>query len=212
MKQKTGKTAALFIVSIMALAGTSAGYALWWDELYIDGYIETGTLCAEFTFFDISDYPGRIDLVCDDGIINIREVVPPKDVGSMTGAISPDGQTLTVTYDNVYPGYFGNINFHVHNCGTIAWILDHIDVYLNGQYLTTYDESNAPSGVFTHVFGDDFEVYYGNHIGDQVHPCTTIDISMAFHLLQGAEQDETYHFELRPCIRQYNEEWTGGYP
>ena len=38
---KTAKLGAMFMVSLIALAGTGAAYALWWDDLYIDVFIET---------------------------------------------------------------------------------------------------------------------------------------------------------------------------
>jgi len=211
MKRNTGKITALFIISVMALAGTSVGYALWSENLYINGTINTGELCAEFSYVTVSDpYSAageRIDYVCDDGFDNIRPVVPPKDVGWMTGDISADGHTMTIAYNNVYPGYYGNVNFHLKNCGTIPWHYDHINLYCNGIYMDTWT-----SGTFIYACNDDYEIYYGNHLGDQVHPGIFLDISFAIHIFQGAEQGAIYTFTLEPVVIQYNEDWTGGYP
>ena len=42
------KTIVIFIASIIALAMSGATYALWYDDLYIDIYAETGDVEWEF--------------------------------------------------------------------------------------------------------------------------------------------------------------------
>lgn len=188
MKHKTGKIAALFIISVMALASTSVGYALWSENLYIDGTIDTGELCAKFTYISISDPYSvggeQIDEVCDDGFANIRNVVPPKDVGWMTDEISADGHTMTITYNNVYPGYFGNGNYHLENCGTIPWHYDHLNLYVNGMYISTI------TGSGTYLYAEDyhFEIYFEVLGGAQVHPDGVppyLDLSFGLIFLMG---------------------------
>ena len=51
---KTAKIGAIFLVSVMALAGASAGYAWWTDHLYIKGEITTDTFGAEW---GLESYP-----------------------------------------------------------------------------------------------------------------------------------------------------------
>ena len=53
---KTAKLGAIFLVSVMALAGASAGYAWWIDELHIKGEITTGTFGAEWTIIEDCSY------------------------------------------------------------------------------------------------------------------------------------------------------------
>jgi len=214
MKRNTGKIAALFIISVMALAGTSVGYAMWSENLDITGNINTGELCAKFTYISISDpYSAsgeRIDEVCDDGCINIRNVVPPKDVGWMTGDISTDGHTMMITYNNVYPGYFGNGNYHLENCGTIPWHYDHLNLYVNGIYISTI----TGSGTYWYAEDYHFEIYFEVLGGAQVHPDGMppyLDLSFGVHIFQGAEQGATYTFTLEPVVIQYNEDWIGPY-
>ena len=36
---RTAKIGAIFLISVMALAGVTAGYAMWYETLYIDGTI-----------------------------------------------------------------------------------------------------------------------------------------------------------------------------
>ena len=54
---KTGKIGAIFLISIMALAGIGAGYAMWSDTVTIHGAIATGTV--KVGIYDVStDDPG----------------------------------------------------------------------------------------------------------------------------------------------------------
>ena len=39
---KTAKIGAIFLMSVIALAGVTAGYAMWYETLYIEGTIVTG--------------------------------------------------------------------------------------------------------------------------------------------------------------------------
>ena len=97
---KTAKLGAIFLISIMALAGTSAGYALWWDELYIDGYVETGYIDAEWS----------IEAWGDDEIAG-------KDFSYVDPYII--GDTLYIDIDNAYPCITYYVDFNVENTGSI---------------------------------------------------------------------------------------------
>jgi len=50
MKHVINKVAAIFIISLIALAGSSASYALWYDNLHLDVDAETGYV--EWIFWD----------------------------------------------------------------------------------------------------------------------------------------------------------------
>ena len=106
MKTNTGKTATLFIVSIMALAGVSTGYALWYEDLIIDGEVNTGEVYAYWSAcycFDAGHDPNP------DGTNK------GKDVGSTTCIIDADDPRIlhiTITNGGFAPlmaffGYFG---------------------------------------------------------------------------------------------------------
>ena len=55
MRKKIDKIAAVFIVSIFALSGVSMAYAAWTDTIYIDGTVDTGSLCWEFVSCSMTD-------------------------------------------------------------------------------------------------------------------------------------------------------------
>lgn len=97
---KTAKLGALFLVSVLALAGVGAGYAMWYEDLTIDGTINTGT-------FDVEWSPGD----CGDN------EAPEKDVSSITASIS--GNTMTVIVTDAYPCMTYWVHFDVHCVGTV---------------------------------------------------------------------------------------------
>jgi len=97
---KTAKIGALFLVSVLALAGASAGYAMWSDELYIDGTVNTGTIGAEWS----------IKRCYDDEAEN-------KQYSEITADIVEDTMYIIIT--NAYPCITYSVDFDVHCTGTI---------------------------------------------------------------------------------------------
>ena len=118
---KTAKIGVLFLVSIMALAGTSAGYALWFDDLTIDGTINTGTFNVDWS----------IDAVHDDEEAG-------KDVSSIAAVMDNiEGvKTMTVTLTNAYPCINYYVDFDLLSIGTVPahftdWVItkpDYVDI------------------------------------------------------------------------------------
>jgi hypothetical protein len=64
---KTAKVGAIFLISVLALAGIGVGYSAWTDTIYVQGIVNTGTVGWHF-----SDYSGTWvykDLIEEDEII-----------------------------------------------------------------------------------------------------------------------------------------------
>jgi len=97
---KTIKLSALFLVFVMALAGTSASYALWFEDLTIDGTVNTGNVDVEWSFDGCGDNEAA-----------------GKDVSDITANI--DGNTMTVTITNAYPCITYWVHFDIHCVGSI---------------------------------------------------------------------------------------------
>lgn len=110
---KTAKLGAIFLVSVMALAGTGAAYALWFDYLYIDGWVETGEIGAEII-------PG----LCWD-------TEPPEKDFSYIECWTVDDITLVVHVFNAYPCIWYYQEFDIHNSGTIPIHIGEIYWYSN---------------------------------------------------------------------------------
>jgi len=143
------KMAAIFIVSIFALTSVATGYAMWSQDLTIDGYVETGTLdwCWEdvlsvvdpFCPEDMGYLPDGIpgfpyyfrDWNCDPnngfkeggvgwGPTQYDPVYYPEPKNVGCGFLTViDCHSLAVTINNAYPGYWNGVTTHVINTGTI---------------------------------------------------------------------------------------------
>lgn len=117
---------------ILTLGTLGVGYALWSDDLYIDGTIETGDVAVEWSY----------------GIIYDTEP-PEKDVSWATSLIS--GDTFLVDIFNAYPSITYYIEFDIHSTGSVPVHLD--DFLINRGTLPAgatldiflYDWPNFPS-------------------------------------------------------------------
>lgn len=200
MKQKTGKIAVLFLVSVMALAGMSTGYALWSETLYIDGYAETAELDWEFTLAFPVPEPDGIDRTCDKGFGNIRPVYPPKDVGYISTKLvdtdeDGDYDTVEIALSNVYPCYFQSVSMEYHINGNIALIIDHWEV----------DSQTVTPGYAMEICNGAIEIMILDGVGTQWHPGQNGESSLRIHVLQPAAEDTTYAFTVSVVGVQYNE-------
>lgn len=97
---KTAKLGAIFLVSVLALAGTGMGYAMWSETLYIDGWIQTGYIDAEWSIFEVDD-----------------SEPDNKDFSYVIAEI--EGDTLYIDIYNAYPCIDYWVVFDVHNTGSI---------------------------------------------------------------------------------------------
>jgi len=95
---KAAKLGAIFLISIMALAGTSAGYALWSETLTIDGTITTGDVDVEWSYYGY-------------------EIIQEKEISTMDVTFSEN--TMTVTILNAYPCVWYYVYFDIHCVGSI---------------------------------------------------------------------------------------------
>ena len=139
---KTAKLGAIFLVSVMALAGASAGYAWWIEELYIDGTITTGTFGAYWTLLCwevhgdpkgiITDTEGEPHII-DDGTGNmipnqLSTIVELTDFRwHPTGCDNCRAHKLVIDAVNVFPSSALYIVGDLHWYGTVPGHLWDID-------------------------------------------------------------------------------------
>lgn len=208
MKMKTGKITALFLVSVLALAGTSMGYALWYDELYIDGYIETGEIEWVYTgsiaYMD-PDY-SIPDYHCNPEFEGGNWWQGDKDVGWTYAEITND-HLATIKLHNVYPCYFNMISLYMQVLGTIPVRIQ--SVTFESEYESVTIETGMP--IFDlDLNGDgnpDIEFWWkDNFFGDQYHPSDYVEeISFWLHVMQPAPQDANLEFTISMQVVQWNE-------
>lgn len=210
LKKTKTSLPAILAVAVILLGITGFSYAHWCATLYIDAEISSGVLCAEFGTLPptFSDGPGS-----NDWNWNVTSppwpLDPPKDIGVTNGQyVDEDGdghpEKFEIIINNAYPWYYTHVDFWIHNCGTIPWILQ------NATITWDYGSINFSSDTFTSYIdlnGDglnDIYIQWGDHFGDQLEPCEEFDISFAIAVLQDAPQNATLSFDITLCVIQYN--------
>jgi len=104
------KIGLLALALVLALGTMGVGYAMWFEDLYINGIVNTGNLDANWSIMDYGDD---------------EDVAAGKNYSSIFAEIQ--GDTLLVTVTNAYPciNYF--VNFDVDNAGTIPFHVCQLD-------------------------------------------------------------------------------------
>jgi hypothetical protein len=135
----------VMLAMVLALGSLGIGYAMWYDEVEVDGTIYMGTVDVHFAG-QVSNDPPPTGLATGEYLDPNDDPWP--DVGDPTGAGSwdpysgvwtgdrtknvasidcsfydgaapgPDEELMTITVENGYPCYYGSILFAVHNQGT----------------------------------------------------------------------------------------------
>lgn len=222
------KIGLICIVLVLALGTLGVGYATWSQELIITETVNTGKFCMEFaepvSLLDELAPPPIFPLLkpedgdwnADEGFNNVHQM--NKNVGwgeiELVDPLNGDCfQGILVKLHDVYPGYYNHAYYIIHNCGTIPAVLPEVIVR---------NSAGDIIGIITHDAGmvtmdldgngvDDFQILYGNHIGDfQYNPCERIDISFEMLVLQDDDptwQGNSFSFYLELPFIQYNGEY-----
>lgn len=157
----------------MLFVGT--GYALWSENLYINGTINTGSLGAKMVLIDTYDNELTI------------ENNTKKDVSNVTAVVSEDGSTMNVTVNNAYPCITYTVVFNVTNTGSIP-----LKIFVSS--------SNVPCCVTVTI---DPNINYQNEI--QLHPGESLQFTLTIHLSNSCSENAQYSFALTLFYHQWNE-------
>ena len=210
------KIGLLCLAVVLALGALGVGYAAWTDTITIEGDVTTGSLCWEFVQCRLlddyepidpgGDYPTPTpDYTCSPGFEGGTFWALDKNVGWGGQNISADGKTLYVTLNNVYPCYFNELGWYVHNCGTVPLKVDHI--LINGT--TKLTASGYVPIDFNGDGKDDFEIRYGDNFGAQIEPGenSMLEFSLWMHVLQPCPQGmlDELTFTIEIVAVQWNE-------
>jgi len=203
------KIGLILLTVVMAMGALGVGYALWWDDLFVDVYVDTGELDWEFYNHQFeAGYPTLPTFTPDDQGIDPGWT---KDVGWTDHAwFDTDGDLdwdkLEVYVHNAYPGYYNHVSTWVHVNGSVPIIIVGAWVSFDGGA-----EVFLPIGAWTTSPDGAYKVSFGNNYGYQFHYCQSWDISFDFMLLQPALQEHQYSFSIRYVAVQYNEYVPGMY-
>lgn len=161
---------------VLALGTLGVAGALWWDWLYIDGYVYTGDIGAEWS----------IEAYYDNEAAD-------KDV-SYIDAWLPEPDVMYIDIYNAYPSITYTVMWDIHCTGSVPI-----------HFAQPYFDTNLPDGtefIFTVYDAAGNVIPWSDvqlHEGDYLYGMLTI------HLDNFADQNTTYWFYMWIDYGQYNE-------
>jgi hypothetical protein len=163
----------LCLAIVLALGALGVGYAAWTDTIFIEGSVQTGSVCIsiqdgsweevggcpdkQWTTWELLDVPDPDVTSCPPGyhFVGIGHPAPPEDKCVADVSFNPvdsdgDGNwdELEVTINNAYPHLLVDVSFWVCNCGTIPLKIE-APIINQSPFLL---------------------IEYGDNIGTQMHP------------------------------------------
>jgi hypothetical protein len=205
------KIALLALALVLALGTLGVAYALWWDDLYVDGQVDTGNINAYWTCYAAWDTeseqaPAGVD----------------KDFSSVscsvTDAHGNTDDTFVITLTNAYPCIDYYVVADVHNNGSLPihvcdFTLDTVDFPGTVDLMKVTSEGSGgtpPATLPVLTTWSGFE---------QIHPGDTAYVAFKVHLTNAALEDEPndqtaddYTFTGKLYYQQWNEPCLTSYP
>lgn len=206
------KIGLLCLALVLALGTLGVGYAMWSDEVTIEGTVDTGTLRLGI-FRAIVE---RLEQDKDVATVDLSfegEILEKEFAGFGTQMAY---EKLVVALNNTFPCLTVDIAFYLASVGTIPLHITGINITDPSGGLTwVWEKPPSPSigpyyGYFYHT-GDleeepVIEVTIGGlRIGDQYHWCSWDKADLILHVEQPAKQNHQYKFEVKVIGEQWAE-------
>ena len=220
---KTAKLGAIFLISLMALAGAGVGYAAWFDTITVTGTVNTGSVG-----WDVVGYSGTwvFKNLATDGIViqehpltvsNQYLLVASSYATQTIGADNePVDDSVTVVFNNIFPCIDFEADITIHYTGSVPGKIN--GIYFRDLWPETDDEIKIDQFTtlditITHADGTVEIIDPDQLYGYQLHYCDHIYIVMTIHLPQyyenGTPTDDlmglTGSFDLDVEVVQWNE-------
>ena len=169
------KIALISLALVVALGTLGVAGALWSGWLYVDGYVYTGNIGAEWSV----EY-------CRDN--------EDKDV-SYVEAFGAGTDTLYISIYNAYPSVTYTVGWNIECTGSVP-------IHFGSPWIFTDLPAGATFTfvAFDPVTGDRLDLY-----GYQLHPGEIVYGELTIHLDNDAEQLWWYYFYIELQYGQYNE-------
>jgi len=202
------KIGLLCLALVLALGTLGVGYAMWSDEVIIEGTVDTATLRLGIVKAEAELYQDK-DVATVD--LSFEGAIKPWDCPSPPGAEDFAYEKLVVTLNNTFPCLTVDIEFYVGSAGTIPIHITGLTMSDPTGELTVVWNVNPPNtGYFYRTGGDPikdrvitFEII--NLVCAQLHGCTPDKADLILHVEQPAEQNHQYKFEFKVIGEQWAE-------
>jgi hypothetical protein len=209
----------LSLALVLVMGSLGIGYAAWTDTIFINGTVNTGSVCVEWWKVGDTDecpYGDPWVVGAGNGDYNLRLAAltgNPNDWPDPTHIAWPDNyfasrsdkdvacvtvndgdlptDTLLVTVHNGYPLYYADVEIHMLNCGTVPVILSGINIQAINFTLANY-AWNPGDGPYPNGPWNDGEVFVAmsDGVGQlQLEPGDETAFSLIIIVQQSAAQN-----------------------
>jgi hypothetical protein len=203
------KIGLICLALVLALGALGVGYAMWYDEVTIEGSVDTATLRLGIIKAEASSNQTK-DVATWD--LSFEGAIAPWDCPTPLDAEDFAYEKLVVTLNHTYPCFWLDIEFYVGNAGSIPIHITGIDMIdPTGELTATW--TGPSTGYLYRTGGDPVEdrvitFYVINLVSSQLHGCIPGKADLILHVEQPAEQNHEYHFEFKVIGAQ----WAGECP
>ena len=216
---KTAKLGALFMISVMALAGIGAGYAAWTDTIYIEGTVNTGNV--DIVIEKTSGTEVWKDLDTDDCVI-IRYIWDTEgEILHQFGEIPDNGllvsyayttitgdDEITCTFNNIFPlpddCYIADVFLHYD--GSIPVKINEISYETEDEWIQDLIDDGYVHAIGCRWYPDTHEFGECVYEGYQLHQCEWVCFALFFNLPQEEEyMNQEGSFTITIEVVQWNE-------
>jgi len=202
------KLATILVFLTFASAIVGFAYAHWTKTFTIKGSVTTTELDWRLQSPScLDDGDNENDYTCDRSWSYTQG---NKDVGGPTilELVDSDGDgdndTLEVTLQNVYPGYYERITFDVYNNGEMPLIFR--KVIIGGQEFTR--DQPTVSLDLNNDSKDDIKIKFADNIGGQLDPGGSFSETVHILILQGCIEGQTLTFTIQLVAENWSPQQT----
>jgi hypothetical protein len=217
---RQAKIGAIFLVSIIALAGVGAGYAAWRDTIFINGYINTGSV-----YLDVIDYSGTWvwkDLNTDECVVLHNPNVAPSINSILVASawaqpmLDDTGEPIDdwheMHFDNLFPCIVFTADIKMQYTGTIPVKIEFLSWGWYGEDVTLPDGTVVDWLDYLWSLGEIQYTYYieqvdGDQIpveeGFQLHEGDIIYLEVSIHIPQDVYFDLNDDGEDEPYMTDF---------
>jgi len=207
---KTAKLGAMFLISVLALAGIGMGYAAWTDTITIDATVKTGNVEIDIVAYSETwAYKNTTsDLIeyFDNELVN-----PPAHLFPVANARAFKGtdtdHDVDMMFNNVFPYVKLTADFIFHYVGSVPVKINNATfTQVGGSDITDY-----LTYTFYEVTKDDASYIWGEEIipflGYQMHLCDNVGVKVTLCIDENDNdmQNQTYLFSGSIDVVQWNE-------
>jgi hypothetical protein len=206
---KTAKIGAIFLISVLALAGIGVGYAAWTETINIQGTINTGSV--DWHFIDYSGTWVYKNLTNDECVVSDTPL-EGADLYLVAWSFAEEGDDdhhLVVEFSNIFPCIDFEADATLEYTGTVPGKIYQLywnDFWPEDANETLLDDVTTIEITLIYPDGNTEELSLSDLCGLQLHQGYKLQVVMTIHIPQDDDYEGIFgDFNLDIGIIQWNE-------